>query len=116
MAKDGFRVFDSDMHVMEPPDLWQRYIDPEFRSKAPHGRISENVRDLGMIFPQVEPQARRTNGTPHRGRNFDKNQGIYRAHSARGWTAEVQLEAMDTEGIDVAVLFPTRGLGILTYP
>jgi predicted TIM-barrel fold metal-dependent hydrolase len=116
MAKDGFRVFDSDMHVMEPPDLWERYIDPEFRSKAPHGRISENVRDLGMIFPQVEPQARRTNGTPHRGRNFDKNQEIYRAHSARGWTAEVQLEAMDTEGIDVAVLFPTRGLGILTYP
>ena len=22
MAKDGFKVFDSDMHVMEPPDLW----------------------------------------------------------------------------------------------
>ena len=28
----------------------------------------------------------------------------------------MQLEAMNTEGIDRAVLFPTRGLGILTYP
>jgi hypothetical protein len=51
MARDGFKIFDSDMHIMEPPDLWERYIDPEFVSKAPRGRTSENVRDLGVIFP-----------------------------------------------------------------
>ncbi len=28
--KHGFKVMDSDMHIIEPPDLWQRYIDPEF--------------------------------------------------------------------------------------
>src|SRR5918996_6213050 len=116
MAQNGFKVFDSDMHVMEPADLWERYIAPAFRSVAPHGRTSENVRDLGMIFPNIPPNAKRTAGTPHRGHNFDKNQEIYREHSARGWTGEIQLEAMDTEGIDVAVLFPTRGLGVLTYP
>jgi len=32
MAKNGFKIFDSDMHIMEPPDLWERYIDPEFRA------------------------------------------------------------------------------------
>ena len=116
MAKQGFKVFDSDMHIMEPPDLWERYIDPQFRSQAPRGRTSENVRDLGTIFPKVPVDTRRTGGTPHRGRNFDKNQDIYRNHAERGWTGEVQLEAMDTEGIDTAVLFPTRGLGILTFP
>jgi len=116
MAKNGFKVFDSDMHIMEPPDLWERYIDPEFRPRAPRGRISENVRDLGLIFPNTQPKVRRTAGTPHRGQNYEKNQQIYRDHSERGWTGEVQLEAMDTEGIDVAVLFPTRGLGVLTYP
>ena len=26
--RDGWRIADSDMHVMEPADLWQRYIDP----------------------------------------------------------------------------------------
>ena len=116
MAKNGFKVFDSDMHIMEPPDLWERYIAPEFRSLAPRGRTSENVRDLGMIFPNTPANAKRTAGTPHRGRNFNKNQGLYRDHAERGWSPEVQLEAMDSEGIDVAVLFPTRGLGILTYP
>ena len=116
MAKNGFKVFDSDMHIMEPPDLWERYIAPEFQSLAPRGRTSANVRDLGMIFPNVAPNVQRTAGTPHRGHNFNKNQDLYRDHAQRGWSPEVQLEAMDTEGIDVAVLFPTRGLGVLTYP
>lgn len=116
MAKNGFKVFDSDMHIMEPPDLWECYIDPKFRERAPRGRTSENVRDLGLIFPNTQPKVRRTAGTLHRGHNYEKNQQIYRDHARRGWTAEVQLEAMDTEGIDVAVLFPTRGLSVLTYP
>jgi hypothetical protein len=29
MAKNGLRLLDSDMHIIEPPDLWQRYIDTE---------------------------------------------------------------------------------------
>jgi uncharacterized protein len=116
MAKNGFRVFDSDMHIMEPPDLWERYIAPEFRAMAPRGRTSENVRDLSLVFPQPEPNGRQTGGAPHRGRNYARNQALYRDHSARGWTAEVQLEAMDVEGIDVAVLFPTRGLNVLDHP
>jgi predicted TIM-barrel fold metal-dependent hydrolase len=117
MAKGGFKVFDSDMHIMEPPDLWERYIDPEFRAIAPRGRTSANVRDLGLIFPADPPDyGRQTTGTPHRGRNFARNQETYRDHSQRGWGPDCQLEAMDVEGIDVAVLFPTRGLTILTHP
>jgi predicted TIM-barrel fold metal-dependent hydrolase len=116
MAKEGFKVFDSDLHVMEPPDLWERYIAPEFRAIAPRGRTSDNVRDLGVIFPNEAPNARRTSGVPHRGHNYEKNQKLYRDHARRGWGPEVQLEAMDAEGIDVAVLFPSRGLSVLTHP
>ena len=25
MAKNGFKIIDSDMHIMEPPDLWEGY-------------------------------------------------------------------------------------------
>ncbi|TMA13588.1 MAG: amidohydrolase [Deltaproteobacteria bacterium] len=116
MAKHGFKVFDSDLHIMEPPDLWERYIAPEFRSIAPRGRTSDNVRDLGVIFPDEEPSARRTSGVPHRGHNYEKNQKLYRDHARRGWGPDVQLEAMDVEGIDVAVLYPSRGLSVLTHP
>src|SRR5437762_3449096 len=101
MAKQGFKVFDSDMHIMEPPDLWVRYIDPEFRDMAPRGITSENVRDLGVYFPIDPPPVQNRRSTiPHKGRNFERNQALYREHSERGWTPDCQLEAMDVEGID----------------
>lgn len=115
MAKNGFKVLDSDMHIMEPPDLWERYIDEKFRARAPRGVTSSNVRDLRMVYPDGKDWARKTtrqNGA-QQGQNFDKNQELYRPDAARGWTAEVQLEAMDIEGIDLAVLYPTRGLRAL---
>ena len=27
-------IVDADAHVTEPPDLWERYIDPEYRHLA----------------------------------------------------------------------------------
>ena len=42
MAYKGLKVMDSDMHVMEPGDLWKRYMDPEYRNVAPAS--PENVR------------------------------------------------------------------------
>jgi len=35
MAKNGFRVMDSDIHVIEPRDVWVRYMEPAFRDQAP---------------------------------------------------------------------------------
>ena len=37
----------------------------------------------------------------------------YASAEARGWDVASQLEAMDREGLDLAVLFPTRGLFVL---
>src|SRR5579871_1225318 len=121
MARRGFKVFDSDMHIMEPVDLWQRYLPDEFKAIAPIGLTSEDVRNLRTFFPTDPPaQPRRPGadpriaGSPMIGHYFERNQEIYRNHSERGWTPDCQLEAMDVEGIDAAVLFPTRGLSMLT--
>ncbi|HET6643967.1 MAG TPA: amidohydrolase family protein, partial [Fimbriimonadales bacterium] len=118
MARDGLRILDSDMHLMEPVDLWQRYIDAKYADRAPRGLTSENVRDLRMAHPDGRywglPPTHNRNSKRHRGHNFRKNQIIYASHAERGWTAQVQLEAMDIEGIDVAVLYPTRGLQVLS--
>ena len=122
MPKNGFKIIDSDMHIMEPPDLWERYTEPEFKHLAPRGVLSDNVRDLGTVHPDGRRWGAATrnpsDGGPNisGGHNFKRNQLLYRDHSERGWTAEVQLEAMDIEGIDVAVLYPTRGLHTLSEP
>src|ERR1700722_12956242 len=99
VAKHGFRVFDSDMHIMEPADLWQRYIAPEYRSQAPVGVTSENVRDLRLRFPS-NPQG--SVSFTIRGKNYERNQKLYAEHSRRGWTPAVQLEAMDIEALAAA--------------
>ncbi len=115
MAKNGFKILDSDMHIMEPPDLWERYIDRKFQARAPRGVISSNVRDLRMVYPDGRDWARTTTrqNDSARGHNFERNQSVYRGDAVLGWTPQVQLEAMEIEGIDVAVLYPTRGLRAL---
>jgi predicted TIM-barrel fold metal-dependent hydrolase len=120
MSKNGMKVLDSDMHLMEPVDLWQRYIDAQHKAEAPRGLTSDNVRDLRLAHADGRywglPASHNRNSEHHRGHNFKKNQEIYRSHAERGWNADIQLEAMDTEGIDVAVLYPTRGLQVLAEP
>ena len=49
MAKGGFKVIDCDMHIHEPHDLWQRYIDPKFKDRAPVG-LNRHFRDIGIQF------------------------------------------------------------------
>jgi len=115
MARRGFRVIDSDMHVMEPPDLWQRYVDPRFRERAPRGSATGPL-DLGLYGPDGEPWGRFAATAGRRGEAQRPIEQRYRSQHERGWTAQVQLEAMDTEGIDVAVLYPSRGLFALSRP
>ena len=35
-ATKNFAVFDSDSHVVEPPELWEKYLDPEYRTLGKH--------------------------------------------------------------------------------
>jgi hypothetical protein len=46
MAQGGFEVFDSDMHVLEPADLWERYIEAPFTHRAPLGS-THTPKDVG---------------------------------------------------------------------
>lgn len=120
MAKNGYRVMDSDMHIMEPPDLWQRYISPEFRDRAPVGQ-TRFPRDLGVSLEGRQLQdyinfegAHATEQTRAGARREHEAQNPKYADSERdGWDPASQLRAMDREGIDVAVLYPSRELFVL---
>src|SRR5690606_23291890 len=106
----------SDLHVLEPPDLWERYIDPAWAHAAPQG-LSEMPRDMRvrvqnhvmLRMPSAaprDPEARRPGWREEHG-------DVYAAAEARAWDAESQLAAMDDEGLDLAVMFPSRGLFVL---
>ncbi len=37
MARNGFAILDSDMHVFEPHDLYLKYMDPKWGDRIPRG-------------------------------------------------------------------------------
>ena len=56
MATKDFAVFDSDSHVVEPPALWEKYLDPEYRTLGKQalwrqeGRTGAYLKVNGEMF------------------------------------------------------------------
>ena len=110
--KNGPRFIDPDLHVFEPKDLWQRYIAPKYRDQAPIGTdnfiMDQNVMHDGKYIcrgglpPMVEELVH--DSLAHHGRGAE-----FKDFIRRGFDSSVQIAAMDAEGIDMAVMFPTRG-------
>ena len=106
-------VADSDMHVMEPADLWQRYIDPEWAHAAPVG-LSEIQRDMRVrVKNAVMLRMGRTRPRLSESPWSEAQDSAFAHAEARNWDAKSQVAAMDMEGIDSTVLFPSRGLFVL---
>jgi predicted TIM-barrel fold metal-dependent hydrolase len=114
MSINGMLAADSDMHVMEPADLWQRYMPPEWEHAAPVG-MTEIERDMRvkvknqvmLRLGHVRPRAA--------GRPWKADQdGPYSHAEERGWDGKSQVMAMEMEHLDSAVLFPSRGLFVLS--
>lgn len=110
MPFGDFRVMDSDLHVVEPVDLWQRYIDPKFKDQAPIG-MNHGGRFDSLSKASGEPVLHSSEHwyEPLR-KHMEPRDPDYEFAMERGWDGTSQLEAMDREGIDLAVLYPTRGL------
>ena len=54
MARNGYLIMDSDLHMMEPDDLWTRYLDEPYRTTNPprffggqQEKLSDNPEDKG---------------------------------------------------------------------
>ena len=109
-------ICDSDLHVMEPPDLWERYIDPAYAHAAPRG-LAEITRDMRVrVKNHVMLRIGSTRPQRVEGRKTGwqkEHDNVYAPSEARGWDAQSQVDAMEAEGLDLAVLFPSRGLFVL---
>ena len=107
MPKHGYRILDSDIHVMEPPDMFDRYLDPRMRVHTGAGQFFDLVTeppDAGS--PEFE--ANRQKMLRAQAVLGARVQDHYVEERMRGYTAELLLEAMDKEGVDVALLFRSR--------
>ncbi len=93
------RVIDADSHVLEPPDMWGQYLEPEFRDKAPYfikdEQGGEHLVTDGVVHDRIP--------YPEEG---------WTARRPGGFNPHERVKDMELEGIDVQVLFPTQGLFI----
>src|SRR5215468_11131745 len=120
--KNGFRVLDSDLHTMEPDGLWEKYLEEPFRKFAPHftrtaqGAVNQPIIRIGDIEIAEMSKRPRTAvvGKSLQERAFARHPHYAVAHG-RGYDAETHLQAMDIEGIDVAVIYGTRGRQVLMH-
>ena len=120
MAKNGFKFMDSDMHIAEPWDLWEKWIEPNFRDRAPKCR-HEHPTDLVGVVVEGRPIPSWRTDTDEKAREamafeagFEAERtGFLREAIERNFDPVSQLNAMDVEGIDTAILFPSRGLSVM---
>jgi len=101
--KDGLRFVDCDMHIMEPPDLFEKYLDPKFKDRVilPIGADGRPRR--GMIVIDGLPTSMDTELQQYRKRKTPQDF----LEEARRDIPEVsveEVEARRTRGDDLVLL------------
>jgi predicted TIM-barrel fold metal-dependent hydrolase len=116
MAKYGLKWMDSDMHLCEPVDLWEAYIDPQYKEWIPHwsGVVGQDhpLRNRGVFTVGQQEVKPESGAEPPDNIIRQRRFPIYEPYMCSDGThvdPDGQLRAMATEGIDVAILFPTFG-------
>ncbi len=125
--KDGLRFVDCDMHVMEPPDLFEKYLDPKFKDRVITQVDADGKPCRGTIVidgmptsMDVDLQKYRKRSSPGKTYTMQPLSGSRIADSGRldfalerSYNAEAQVMGLEIEGIDIGVLFPTTGLSLI---
>ena len=135
-------IVDADGHVVEPPWMWQEYIEPDYRDyvpttvqlsdgidwvipgpKAQPGDVSQVVAvQSGEVEAGPAPVRGRTMILPTAaaqiaGRPWDENWNKpFRTGIQGAWDPHERIKDMDAEGIDTAILYPTTMLGYVADP
>jgi uncharacterized protein len=133
MARNGYLILDSDLHMMEPDDLWARYLEGQHRANPPRffggqrQQLEQKTDDMGnadtITGMEVQGLAIPAHGTQTgaivSARELRRRSRARHPHfqmaRAQGFDPASTLTAMDIEGIDVAVMYGTRGRQILCH-
>ena len=131
-------VIDCDGHILEPPDLWEKYLDPKYRDRAMRIRVGDDrfeyleidgkrakmtapglLGSLGGMGKRVEEAKRlremAVGGGATRPEDVravqPKPEDTYLKGAAFGtMVMKERLQLLDQEGMQKALLYPTIGL------
>lgn len=103
----SYEVIDADQHIIEPPDLWERWLPARFRDRAPKlvtdedggdaWRLGEHIEPLGLVTVMgTRPEDLRWTGV----RYADVDPGC--------WEPGPRLALLDRDGLDAAIIYPPQ--------
>ena len=114
--KNGYPVMDADIHVMEPADLYQKFMDPKWGDRIPRGsgeRVSTGMyvyTDAGGTMVRTPPPEASTGRMTYLGARSYEPDPRFADAQARDYDPSCMVEAFDVEGIDLGVIFRTNPL------
>ena len=109
-------VIDCDSHIMEPADLWQRYLEPKYRDRAIRIEEEDGVEKLVIGEQVVLERVLAALGGAHIDRVKLFAGGLRYADGCEPASFDPAARAalLDDWRVDRGVLFPT--IGILPFP
>ena len=116
LSVDG--AVDADGHILEPPDLWERYLEPSYRDRALRFVLDDaGLEELeiggkrSLMSRRGFPSTLGAMGDPDlRSMQKDPERTYLREAPFGSMDPVERLELLDAEGIDAAVLYTTVGL------
>ena len=116
LGHDG--AVDADGHILEPPDLWEKYLEPKYQDRALRIVVDENGLEALEIGGRPSTMSRR--GFPSTlGAMGDPDLRAMQMDPERTYLSEApfgsmdpgeRVKLLDAEGIDAAILYTTIGL------
>ena len=111
---DNYKIIDADAHMLETLDMWDKYVEPPYKDRAPKvvGHWQRTLLDYGPgeVFPEGNYPTKRFEGT-----TFEVK-GKYGHAYDSWWSIDSRLKDMDKEGYQIQVCFATNGLLPAMYP
>src|ERR671923_1379899 len=116
----SYRIIDADGHVLEPVDIWDRYMDPAYRDRAPRLFVDHDGKERLRVEDKVLGGSKGLGLIGAIGARQGVTSDSIRYVEGRpgGFDPHERIKDMDLDGIDAAFLYPSLGLfsGAVTDP
>ena len=117
MPRKRFAVFDADSHVVEPRELWEKYLEPEYRIAGrlalwrEEGKLGSYLKINGEVFRDTENSNIPSYAIWRPGMTCESIGELdpRLPHSPNEGASEpsARLRDMDEMGVDQTLLYPT---------
>ncbi|HXX90392.1 MAG TPA: amidohydrolase family protein [Acidimicrobiales bacterium] len=107
-----YRLISADGHVIEPPDLWTKYLPKRFHERAPKLVKDPKGGDAWELAPGTPPMPLGlvTNAGTY-GKRYEELEwygATYESIRKGAFSGKARLDEQDVDGVDAEVIFPSQ--------